>query len=72
MEKFYLIINNHLDLKDNNQPISKDNPIKDQSLQPQPQPRLNKIKEQYNPSPKTIRRNISKENFMKYQWAWTL
>ena len=24
------------------------------------------------PSPHTMRRNISKENFIKYQWAWTL
>ena len=24
------------------------------------------------PSPKTMKRNISSENFMKFQWAWTL
>ena len=24
------------------------------------------------PSPHTMRRNISKEIFIKYQWAWTL
>ena len=24
------------------------------------------------PSPKTMKRNISRDNFMKYQWAWTL
>jgi hypothetical protein len=29
-------------------------------------------RDQNNLSPHTIRRNISKENFMKYQWAWTL
>ena len=23
-------------------------------------------------SPKTIRRNISNDNFMKFQWSWTL
>ena len=23
-------------------------------------------------SPRTIRKNISIENFMKYQWSWTL
>ena len=23
-------------------------------------------------SPKTLRKNISNDNFMKFQWAWTL
>ena len=23
-------------------------------------------------SPKTIRRNVSHDNFMKFQWSWTL
>ena len=35
-------------------------------------PRLNQIKEKCIHSPQTMRRNISKDNFMKYQWAWTL
>ena len=71
MEQYYLVINNHLNLKDEN--TSKTVPVQPQrqSLQAN-SPRLNKRKEQSNPSPGTMRRNISKDNFMKYQWAWTL
>jgi len=25
-----------------------------------------------NPSPRTMKKEKSRENFMKYQWAWTL
>jgi len=33
-----------------------------------------KINEKINKdmSPKTLRKNISNDNFMKFQWAWTL
>ena len=31
---------------------------------------LKKLKEEL--SPKTIKRNISNDNFLKFQWSWTL
>ena len=31
---------------------------------------LKKIKEEL--SPKTIKRNLSNDNFLKFQWSWTL
>ena len=31
-----------------------------------------KIKSQYASSPKTLRKIISNENFIKYQWPWIL
>ena len=31
---------------------------------------LKKLKEEL--SPRTIKRNISNDNFLKFQWAWTL
>ena len=36
---------------------------------PKKENKLNRIKEL---SPKSIRRNISIDNFMKFQWSWTL
>ena len=36
---------------------------------PKKENKLNRIKEL---SPKSIRRDISNDNFMKFQWSWTL
>ena len=76
MHRFYLTVNDYQSqkLNDKEQPTSNDsNQPKSPHLKSLPgnSPRFNN-KGQNNLSPHTIRRNISKENFMKYQWAWTL
>tara|TARA_B100000700_G_C14387174_1_gene553078 strand:- start:84 stop:290 length:207 start_codon:yes stop_codon:yes gene_type:complete len=30
------------------------------------------IKKAPDPSPKTMKKNLSTDNFMKFQWSWTL
>ena len=75
MHRFYLTVNDYQSQKSNDkeQPKSNDsNQPKSPHLKPLPgnSPRFSKGLN--NLSPHTIRRNISKENFMKYQWAWTL
>ena len=32
----------------------------------------NDIKKAPDPSPKTMKKNLSTDNFMKFQWSWTL
>ena len=68
MHRFYLTVNDY-----QSQKLNDRNPPKSPHLKPPPgnSPRFSN-KGLNNLSPHTIRRNISKENFMKYQWAWTL
>jgi len=41
---------------------------------PQMRPKLKEQepKKKQAPSPKTLKKNISNENFIKYQWAWII
>ena len=64
MDKFYLMIDQKIN--HDNQPIS----------QPISQPIRNspKIRQDVKiiPSPKTLKKNISNENFIKFQWPWVM
>ena len=64
MDKFYLTIDRKIN--HDNQPIS----------QPISQPNRNspKIRQDVKiiPSPKTLKKNISNENFIKFQWPWVM
>ena len=60
----YLILKNtiHGDSNnDNNNDIKKKKTFK-----------KNDIKKAPDPSPKTMKKNLSTDNFMKFQWSWTL
>ena len=69
MDKYYLTLDNPI-----SQPIS--HPISHPISQPISQPNRNspKIRQDVKiiPSPKTLKKNISNENFIKYQWPWLL
>jgi len=69
MDKYYLTLDNPI-----NQPISQ--PITQPITQPISQPKRNspKIRQDVKiiPSPKTLKKNISNENFIKFQWPWLL
>ena len=60
MEKYYIVINKSV--KNVSNKLEKEDTIKQS-------PKIQIIPD---PSPKTMRRNKSRDNFMKYQWAWTL
>ena len=60
MDKYYLTIDQKIN--HDNQPISQ--PIRNS-------PKI--IKDvKIIPSPKTLKKNISNENFIKFQWAWVM
>ena len=47
--------------------------IKESSSKKIDPPKINKnLKVNNELSPKTVRQNISNDNFLKFQWAWTL
>jgi hypothetical protein len=62
MDKYYLTIDQSK-FKQDNQPI-KHSPKQLTSIKSS---EINK-----SPSPKTLKKNISNENFIKYQWAWVI
>jgi len=64
MDKYYLIIDCKNDEKKKEEDLQqkKENPKK----------LSEKIQSQYASSPKTLRKIISNENFIKYQWPWIL
>ena len=66
MDKYYLTLD-HSKI----QPISQ---LNSQSIKNSPK-QLTTIKSSEinkSPSPKTLKKNISNENFIKYQWPWLL
>jgi len=78
MDKYYLTLDQSIN-QSINQPINPpiNPPINRQINQPikHSPKQLTTIKSSEinkSPSPKTLTKNISNENFIKYQWAWTL
>ena len=61
MDKFYLTVDQKI-----SQPISQ--PIG----QPKQLTTIKSSEINKSPSPKTLRKNISNENFIKFQWPWLL
>ena len=69
MYRFYLCDDTTINHKDD----THDTPIKlTHTITSSPKISVSKETVMTPPSPHTMRRNISKENFIKYQWAWTL
>jgi len=52
--------------------IEKENPLKPYVLKDSNKKDLDKLDVNANLTPRTFKRVKSRENFMKYQWAWTL
>jgi hypothetical protein len=69
MDKYYLTLDKSI-----NQPISQTISQINQPIKHSPK-QLTTIKSSEinkSPSPKTLRKNISNENFIKFQWPWLL
>jgi len=64
MDKFYLMIDHRNDEKNKEKEL--------QQISDNAKKLSEKIKSQYASSPKTLRKIISNENFIKYQWPWIL
>ena len=62
MDKYYLIVDQSEKDRSSKQPSN-------QLIKNSPKIRKD-VKIIY--SPKTLKKNISNENFIKYQWAWTM
>ena len=63
MDKYYLVAKINDKYKD--LPLEKDNKHTKYILN-------SNSKNNHDPSPKTLKRNKSRENFIKYQWAWII
>ena len=59
----YLILKNTIHGDSNN---DSNNDIKKKTF------KKNDINKAPDPSPKTMKKNLSTDNFMKFQWSWTL
>ena len=66
MEKYYLTI----DPSKLEQPIKPMNTIK--PMNPMNQLTIRSVDINNSDSPKTLKKNISNENFIKFQWAWVI
>jgi hypothetical protein len=66
MEKYYLTI----DPSKLEQPILPIKPIL--PMKPMNQLTIRSVDINNSDSPKTLKKNISNENFIKFQWAWVL
>ena len=60
MDKYYIVAKINSEVKNLN--LEKERVVLNS-------PKLKKIPD---PSPKTMKRNKSRENFIKFQWSWTL
>lgn len=77
MEKYYLTIDpsklEPIKLMNPIKPIKPMNPIKPiKPMNPMNQLTIRSVDINNSDSPKTLRKNISNENFIKYQWAWIM
>ena len=63
MDKYYVIAKINSEMKE--MKLEQDNT----KLESTKKSKIIKIPD---PSPKTIRRNKSRDNFLKYQWSWTI
>ena len=65
MEKYYLTID-----PSKLEPIKPTNPMN--PMNPMNQLTIRSVDINNSDSPKTLKKNISNENFIKYQWAWVI
>ena len=77
MDKYYTTINSEMkDMKDMNDmnDMNDMKDMKDMKLKQVLNDKLSKgkIHEILDPSPKTMKRNKSRDNFIKFQWSWIL
>ena len=70
MDKYYLVIDSHNDEKSKEKEEKKEK--KDLLLKDNSKKLSDRIQSQYLSSPKTLKKIISNENFIKFQWAWVL